>query len=372
MLYLNPQAVVQVNRERSEAFALEWLVRQDCPLSPPLYVLALEPLLCGLRDGTANPPCPKSFLLAVSERKSLRTWRAAFPGQDPSAGVMDPSASLGLWFGPSLQLKRNWLEVGAKVEAQVGTRFRRRLSLRGKAEVCAVYIFSLILYRLSVLPLPRGHRLVLIQSHSKLLWSDRKPVVCRLFCCQRPRNGGLGMPDLESHWLVERLAYLGRSLSRGTVWGQKVKDVFPRLESDPKVEGRRKPKGTAPFTCECRKALHKLPRFSDLSRSRKELYRDIGVGSTSDPFGVTSGSGRPASIPNSSCCSTLVTSWTMLTPPYRGEKGVVFLAILTVVRMVIGRRERRDCITEQTFLIGIWFCSLDISLESKSDAIKNA
>ena len=30
-------------------------------------------------------------------------------------------------------------------------------------------------------------------------------------------------------------------------------------------------------------------------------------------FGVTPRSGRPSSNPNSSCCSTLVTSWTMLT-----------------------------------------------------------
>ena len=53
-------------------------------------------------------------------------------------------------------------------------------------------------------------------------------------CCQRPRNGGLGMSDLKSHWLAERLAYLGRSLSRDTMWGQKVRDTFLPLESSPK------------------------------------------------------------------------------------------------------------------------------------------
>ena len=34
-------------------------------------------------------------------------------------------------------------------------------------------------------------------------------MVCRQVCCQHLRNGGLGMPDLENHWLAERLAYLG-------------------------------------------------------------------------------------------------------------------------------------------------------------------
>ena len=109
-------------------------------------------------------------------------------------------------------------------------------------------------------------------------------MVRRQVCCQRPRNGGLRMLDLESHWLAERLAYLGRSLLRDTAWGQKVRDLFPRLESDPEAEVCRKPEGAAPFICECRKALRKLPRSSDLSRSPKELYRELVVGSASDPL----------------------------------------------------------------------------------------
>ena len=45
------------------------------------------------------------------------------------------------------------------------------------------------------------------------------------------------MPDLESHWLAERLVYLGRSLLRDMVWGQEMRVVFPRLKSNPEVEG---------------------------------------------------------------------------------------------------------------------------------------
>ena len=129
-------------------------------------------------------------------------------------------------------------------------------TLKSPVEVCAVYIFPWILYRLSVLRLSKVHRLALIQSLSKLLWSDRNPMVCRQVCSQRPWNGEHGMPEMESLLLAERLAYLGRSLSGDTVWGQKVRDIFPRLESDPEAEGLRKPKGAAPFTCECQKALH--------------------------------------------------------------------------------------------------------------------
>ena len=110
--------------------------------------------------------------------------------------------------------------VRAKVEAHMGTWLRMCLSLKGRAEVRAVYIFPWVLYRLSVLLLPGSHWLALTQPLSKLLWSGRRPMVRRRVCYQHPRNGGLGMPNLESHWLAERLAYLGRSLSRDMVWGR--------------------------------------------------------------------------------------------------------------------------------------------------------
>ena len=109
-------------------------------------------------------------------------------------------------------------------------------------------------------------------------------MVRRQVCIQRTRNGCLGMPDLESHWLAERLAYLGRSLTGDTVWRRKASRTFPRLKSDPKAEGRRKPLGEAPFVSECRKALRNLLGSSDLSRPRKELYREFVVGSASDPL----------------------------------------------------------------------------------------
>ena len=54
MMYHNPQAEVQVKGRCSTAFAIERSVRQGCPLSPLLYVLALEPLLHRLRDEETN------------------------------------------------------------------------------------------------------------------------------------------------------------------------------------------------------------------------------------------------------------------------------------------------------------------------------
>ena len=328
MMYHNPQAVVQVNRRRSGVIAIERSVQQGCPLSPLLYVPALEPLLRRRRDEGTSPALrgiPFVGRLAArvsvfaddvtvfvsrlqdieavkeavveyeriagakvnfdkSEGLRLGAWRGSNTLPGPFHWSDGPIRILGVWFGPDLQLERNWSEVHAKVNAQVGIWLSRRLSLKSRAEACAAYVFPLILYRLAVLPLPKAHRMALQRSLSRLVWGGERPMVRRQVCIQRTRNGGLGMPDLESHWLAERLAYLGRVLTGDSVWRRKASRTFPRLNSDPKAEGRRRSLGEALFVRECRKALRNLLGSSDLSWPRKELYRELVVGSASDPL----------------------------------------------------------------------------------------
>ena len=261
MMYHNPQAVVQVNGRRSRVFAIKHLVRQGFPLSSLLYVLALEPLLRRLRDRTTNPALhgvPFAGLLTarvsaftdditvfVSRRLDIKAVKKAVGKYEQIAGAKVnfdkskglwlgarrgsntfPGPILGVWFGSDLQLERNWSEVQAKVNAQVGIWLSRRLSLKGRAEACTVYVFPLILCRLAVLPLPEARRLALQRSLSRLLWGGARPMVRRQVCIQRTCNGGLGMPDLESHWLAERLAYLGRSLMGDAVWRKRRVGLF--------------------------------------------------------------------------------------------------------------------------------------------------
>ena len=101
---------------------------------------------------------------------------------------------------------------------------------------------------------------------------------------QCPKNRGLGISDLEAHWFVGRLAYLGWCLSKGMAWRQKVRKTIPRFMSDPKAKGRHKRRSEAPFARECCQALCNLPGSSDLSRSWKQLYQELLVASTSDPL----------------------------------------------------------------------------------------
>ena len=82
MMYHNPQAVVQVNGRRSRVFAIERSVRQGCPLSPLLYVLALDPSCAGLGMRGQVRPCAVYLLLAALLQgfpRSLMTSQSLCP-----------------------------------------------------------------------------------------------------------------------------------------------------------------------------------------------------------------------------------------------------------------------------------------------------
>ena len=212
---------LQVNGRRSRAFAIERSVWQGCPLSPILYVLALELLLCRLRDEETNlalrsvpfagsltarvSAFADDITVFVSRHLDIKAVKKAVGEYELIAGVkvnFDKSEGLRLgawrgsdtlpglfcwsdglvrilrvWFGPDLQLERNWSEVQAKVNAQVGIWLSSKLSLKGRAEACTMYVSPLILYRLAVLPLPKTRRLALQRSLSRLLCGDARPMV---------------------------------------------------------------------------------------------------------------------------------------------------------------------------------------------------
>ena len=114
-----------------------------------------------------------------NEGLRLGAWRGSDTLPGPFRWSDGPVRILGVWFGPHLQLERNWSKVQFKVNAQVGIWLSRRLSLKGRMEACAVYVFTLILYRFAVLPLPKARRLVLQRSLSRLLWGGARPIVFR-------------------------------------------------------------------------------------------------------------------------------------------------------------------------------------------------
>ena len=148
LLYASLGVMVEVNGVRSESFTLTRSIRQSCPLSSMLYILALEPFLRKLK---ANPVLRGLTLPGSSEvarntayadyvsvlvtsnaeveevSKEIGRYEAvtgAKINREKSVGLQlgswkgcalpghfiwkdDPCKILGVWFGPDLQLEKN-------------------------------------------------------------------------------------------------------------------------------------------------------------------------------------------------------------------------------------------------------------------------
>ena len=139
------------------------------------------------------------------------------------------------WFGPDLQLEKNWSEVLEEVVAATELWLRRRLSLKGRAEVCCSHIYSLAVYRLSVLPIPATILFKLERILFQFLWAKRHPLVRWEICYLHPSEGGLGVPNVEARRHTLRLTFLDRMCSRdmvaGSVWKEDAKQSFQSLRS---------------------------------------------------------------------------------------------------------------------------------------------
>ena len=325
---------MEVNGLRSEPFTLTRSIRQGCPLSPMLYILALEPFLRKLK---ANPTLCGLTLPGASEvarytayaddvsvlvtssaeveevSKEIGRYKdvtGAKINREKSVGLRLGSLKgcalpgpfiwkdglckiFGVWFGPDLQLEKNWSEVLEKVVAATELWLRRRLSLKGRAEVCCSHIYSLVVYRLSVLPIPPTILFKLERILFQFIWAKRFPLVRREICYFHPSEGGLGVPNVEARHHTFHLTFLDRICSRdtaaGSIWKEDAKQSFPLLRSVHSADGEayHLPRCECPFYRECQQALKVLSRLqTGLSDSRplssRALYCCLVRGAASD------------------------------------------------------------------------------------------
>jgi hypothetical protein len=331
-MYSGICSVAKINGHLSEPFRITRSVRQGCPLSSLLYVLALEPLLRKLEvlrgipfelgRGRAVSAYADDVTVMVSDTKEIEvvgttlkeyelltgakinqdksvglqlgTWRGR---SMPSDGVVGrwtdgPVKLLGVWFGPDLQVDRNWDEVTSKVVSLTQKWAGRKLSLKGRAEVANVYIASVIYYRLTVVPCPSSRLTRLERLLFRFLWGGRVPLVRRSICCQHPLRGGLGMPWLLMRRHALRLRHLQIFLQDEQVWSPFVRRVFPQLVSLTELQTwvKRRPRLGA-WHLECCQALTALYQSGNAigGSSTLAFYRGLVAGKSDDVLGETLG-----------------------------------------------------------------------------------
>ena len=165
-----------------------------------------------------------------------------------------PCKIIGVWFGPDLQLEKNWSEVLEKVVTTSGLWLWKRLYLKEQAEVCSSHIYTQVIYCLSVL----SHALFysIWKGFCTSLSGKKGPLLVHQEICQLyPSEDSLGLINIEMHRHTLHLSFRDQmhSQDRETVAFRKEKKSFQSLGSVYSSDGETHhlPRNECPFNCEC-------------------------------------------------------------------------------------------------------------------------
>lgn len=264
-LYFNICSHIIVNGSLSSRVDIHSGVRQGCPLSPLLYILSLEPLASAIRKNTSiqgattfNDPHREHIKLSVyadditvfltteasfhalndeleiyqsasnarlNRDKSVGKWLGKWKRQENPLQIQWSTTQikiLGLLFSPSYydDMTENWAIVLQRLRKTLAVWQRRDLSYLGRAKVLSTYALSKIYYIAHTFTMPR---LTMQQFQDVIwdfLWKNTPPLVKKSVCVSRQREGGLGMPHLQSRLAAIHLQTIRRLFdnTNGGAW----------------------------------------------------------------------------------------------------------------------------------------------------------
>lgn len=253
-LYQNPSASVRVNGVLSPVFQLSNGTRQGCPLSPLIFILALEPLMCSIRGN--------SSIEGISAAAGIYKVAAyaddlLFTLSNPAISLpsvyqelrnyskvsnfkinFSKSEALGIGISPQLEsrLKANfrfrWVRESIKyLGTQIPVDQRKiyacnflpllgsiqrdlerwgkgLLSWYGRCNVIKMSVLPRILYLFQTLPikLPDSFFSRIQSLMIKFIWRGRRARIAIKTLYQSKDKGGLGLPDIKLYYQATHLA----------------------------------------------------------------------------------------------------------------------------------------------------------------------
>ena len=251
LFYKNIKNYIMNNGTSSNFFVLERGVRQGDPLSPYLFIVAVETLAIAIRQNAAI----RGIVIGKEETKLLQYAddTTAVLADTDSAKVLfelldlfkdisglkikstktegmwigsskenktkplgikwpkDPIKALGVYFTYDLKLLKgkNFIERLDSIKKLINIWSSRGLSIYGKVTIIKSFLIPKFVYVCSVLPTPKELVKELNQLLFKFLWNGTDKVT-RVSVINEYEEGGLKMIDLDSMIKSLRLAWLKR------------------------------------------------------------------------------------------------------------------------------------------------------------------
>lgn len=271
-LYTNIQCCVNVNGWLTETITLSRGVRQGCPLSALLFILAVEILAIKVRSdpeikgvemfGTVEIKMLQfadDATIFVDEIDSLKKaikqieTFGAFSGLelnktkssivDISGNIVDKNVEgiplsnsevkiLGVYFGGNEQtlMNKNWLPKISKIDNLIRLWKARHLTLFGKITIIKSFLVSQLIYNAQMILIPKD---IMKQINSRVfqfLWNGKKDKVKRSVLCMKYESGGLKMVELNSLFQSFMLKWILHYFTHtDSKWNKIIDGFFSRI-----------------------------------------------------------------------------------------------------------------------------------------------
>ncbi len=224
-IYEKTTAVVEVNHHMTKSVEIKKGVRQGCPLSALLFILAIEPLLLDIKN---DPFINTNFVTKVSAYADditcyvkSRSLEALFDRVKCFCDATQLSVNvdkteilsrksiqyyetqkkikiLGIEHKLNDQTNNDLFQQKiSEVQKSVATISRRIISMRAKAIIFEIFIYSKLIYVLR-------HTKVVIQRLETLqkyitkgIWMEKRAAVASDILCLPTHSGGIGLPNIK-------------------------------------------------------------------------------------------------------------------------------------------------------------------------------
>ena len=262
ILYNSACTSVINNGYLSESFFLHQGCRQGDPLSPYIFILAIEPLAMAIKsnvrikgikiDGNQYKLglyADDTFLLLDGSQMSLRESIKVFDNFFSCSGLKlnrekTELAWLGINNGKAIckdlnlkwvtsfkllginflldldnMIQSNYQPVINKIENIISIYKARNLSLIGKIAVLKMIVVSKLVYTLSVLPLPTSNMFHHLEKlFRSFIWSNKTPKISMTELYKRVSKGGLRLTNLKCFNNALKLSWIKRLLIKDQQW----------------------------------------------------------------------------------------------------------------------------------------------------------